>query len=282
MCLILFSWQSHPQYPLVVLANRDEFYERKTQAMHWWDDHPEVLAGRDLADVKGQAGTWMGLTSKGKFSALTNIRAPSEKNPDLRTRGELPHRYLTSPLHSEDFVSTYGQSFHRYNGFNLLMTDLSYAKPELYWMSNRIAMGKDIRPRKVMTPHKLSPGSYGLSNAMLDTPWPKVQHRIAAFSHVLGMDTGNFKKPESYLQIMQDSSTAEDDKLPSTGVSYEWEKALSAAFIQTEHYGTRSTSLLRVAHDGSFECIERTYDAQQEVATLSFAGQIENFASVKT
>jgi uncharacterized protein with NRDE domain len=224
----------------------------------------------------------MGLTSKGKFSALTNIRAPSEKNPDLRTRGELPHRYLTSPLHSEDFVSTYGQSFHRYNGFNLLMTDLSYAKPELYWMSNRIAMGKDIRPRKVMTPHKLSPGSYGLSNAMLDTPWPKVQHRIAAFSHVLGMDTGNFKKPESYLQIMQDSSTAEDDKLPSTGVSYEWEKALSAAFIQTEHYGTRSTSLLRVAQDGSFECIERTYDAQQEVATLSFAGQIENFASVKT
>ena len=89
MCLVLTSWQSHPDYPLVVLANRDEFYERATDAMHWWNDHPHILAGRDLADVKGQAGTWMGLSKTGRFAALTNVRAPSEKNPDTPTRGEI-------------------------------------------------------------------------------------------------------------------------------------------------------------------------------------------------
>jgi len=90
MCLILFAWKSHPKYPLVVAANRDEFYERNTSGIGWWPEHPDVLAGRDHADVIGSPGTWLGLNKHGRFSALTNVRSPSEKKPDARTRGELP------------------------------------------------------------------------------------------------------------------------------------------------------------------------------------------------
>ena len=196
MCLILTSWQSHPEYPLVVLANRDEFYERATDPMGWWDDHPNILAGRDRADVKGQSGTWMGISKSGRFAAITNVRAPSEKNPDAQTRGEITAKFLKTSDSPEIFIDTHAHTFNRYNGFNLLATDLSYKNPELVWLSNRVLMGKNLRPRKVMNPQRLNPGIYGLSNGMLDTPWPKVQHRVGAFAQLLAMDTGQFKRSE--------------------------------------------------------------------------------------
>ncbi len=277
MCLVLTSWQSHPDYPLVVLANRDEFYERATDAMHWWNDHPHILAGRDLADVKGQAGTWMGLSKTGRFAALTNVRAPSEKNPDTPTRGEITASFLKSDQAPEQFITTQGSSFGRYNGFNLLATDLSKETPSLVWFSNRVQMGQTLRPRKTMNPQALTPGIYGLSNGMLDTPWPKVQHRVGAFAQLLAMDTGQFKRAESYLRIMEDMTQAPDDYLPQTGVSYEWEKVLSSAFIRTPNYGTRSSSLIRVRKDGHFEVIEKRFDADKEIGTQLFEGQLENF-----
>ena len=281
MCLILTAWQSHPDYPLVVLANRDEFYERPTDPMHWWDDQPHVLAGRDRADVNGSSGTWMGLSKTGKFAALTNVRAPSEKNPESRTRGEISSKYLASSLTPESFIQEHEKTFHRYNGFNLLAADLSPSHPQLIWLSNRVLMGSSIRPRKVMNPQQLKPGVYGLSNAMLDSPWPKVQHRVGAFAQILAMDTGQFKKAEQYLRIMEDATQAPDEYLPKTGVSYEWEKALSSAFIKTEHYGTRSSSLIRVRRDGHFEVVEKRFDAEKELDTQQFEGQLEKFTSLK-
>lgn len=275
MCLILTSWRSHPEYPLVVLANRDEFYERPTDPMHWWQDHPNVLAGRDRADVHGESGTWMGWTKTGKFAALTNVRAPSEKNPDLRTRGEITSLFLKSHLAPQEFIKTHEKKFHRYNGFNFLSLDLSVPEPQLLWLSNRVMMGHSIRQRKAMNPQSLTPGIYGLSNALLDTPWHKVQHRIGAFAQMLAMDPGQFQKTEQYMQMMQDSTQAPDAYLPQTGVSYEWEKVLSSAFIRSEHYGTRSTSLFRIRYDGHYEMIEKRYDAQQEIETLTFQGQLE-------
>ncbi|MFZ9264372.1 MAG: NRDE family protein, partial [Polynucleobacter sp.] len=116
MCLILTSWQSHPEYPLVVLANRDEFYERATDPMGWWDDHPNILAGRDRADVKGQPGTWMGISKSGRFAAITNVRAPSEKNPDAQTRGEITAKFLKTSDSPEMFIDTHAHTFNRYNG----------------------------------------------------------------------------------------------------------------------------------------------------------------------
>ncbi len=281
MCLILTSWQSHPDYPLVVLANRDEFYDRATDAMHWWDDHPHILAGRDRADVQGESGTWMGLSKLGRFAALTNVRAPSEKNPDAKTRGEISAQFLKARVSPEQFIQEKATQFNRYNGFNLLVADVSVQNPSLLWLSNRVQMGKSLRHRKVMNPQALKPGVYGLSNGMLDSPWPKVQHRIGAFAQLLAMDTGQFKQAENYLGIMSDMTQAPDEYLPDTGVSYEWEKVLSSAFIRTPNYGTRATSLIRVRRDGQYEVIEKRFDANGEIGTQSFEGQLENFLQAK-
>ena len=262
MCLILFAWKSHPDYPLVVAANRDEFYERNTEGISWWPEHPHVLAGRDRADVLGNPGTWLGFTKTGKFAALTNVRAPSEKNPDSRTRGELSMMYLAGKDAPKTFIQENAKRFQGYNGFNLLMADLSDPdNAEMHWVSNRMIMGQNIRPRKVFPHQPLDAGVYGLSNAMLDTPWPKVNHRVAAFVQTLAMDSGQLKNADQYLKLLADTHHASDHELPNTGVSREWEKALSPAFIKTASYGTRSSTILRIRKDGQFEMVERRFDA---------------------
>lgn len=262
MCLILFAWKSHPDYPLVVAANRDEFYERNTEGISWWPEHPHVLAGRDRADVLGNPGTWLGFTKTGKFAALTNVRAPSEKNPDSRTRGELSMMYLAGKDAPNTFIQENAKRFQGYNGFNLLMADLSDPdNAEMHWVSNRMIMGQNIRPRKVFPHQPLDAGVYGLSNAMLDTPWPKVNHRVAAFAQTLAMDSGQLKNADQYLKLLADTHHASDHELPNTGVSREWEKALSPAFIKTASYGTRSSTILRIRKDGQFEMVERRFDA---------------------
>jgi len=262
MCLILFAWKSHPDYSLVVAANRDEFYERNTDQMSWWEDHPHLLAGKDKADVLGSPGTWLGFSKTGRFAALTNVRAPSEKSPDARTRGELSLMYLTGKDRPNAFIQLNSKRFQQYNGFNLLMADLSDPEnAEMHWVSNRLMMGQSVRPRKVYPEQALSPGVYGLSNAMLDTPWPKVNHRIAAFAQTLAMDHGDLKNADQYLKVLADTHEASDHELPSTGVSKDWEKALSPAFIKTPSYGTRSSTVLRVRKDGTFEMVERRFDA---------------------
>jgi uncharacterized protein with NRDE domain len=262
MCLILFAWKSHPDYPLVVAANRDEFYERDTEKMDWWSEHPHLLAGRDRADVLGSPGTWLGFTKSGRFAALTNVRAPSEKNPDARTRGELSLMYLTGDHKPGGFIQHNAKRFEQYNGFNMLMADLSNpSDTQMHWVSNRMMLGQSIRPRKTFPPNALDAGVYGLSNAMLDTPWPKVTHRVAAFAQTLAMDQGNLKHVDQYLHLLSDNRVAVDQELPSTGVSKEWEKALSPAFVQTPMYGTRSSTVLRIRKDGAFEMVERRFDA---------------------
>ena len=262
MCLILFAWKSHPDYPLVVAANRDEFYERDTEGISWWPEHPHVLAGRDRADVLGSPGTWLGFTKTGKFAALTNVRAPSEKNPDSRTRGELSLMYLAGNVSPTNFIQENVKRFQQYNGFNLLMADMSDPEnAQMHWVSNRMLMGQNIRPRKVFPQQPLQAGVYGLSNAMLDTPWPKVNHRVAAFAQTLAMDNGQLKNADQYLKVLADTHYASDHELPNTGVSREWEKALSPAFIKTDTYGTRSSTVLRVRKDGQFEMVERRFDA---------------------
>jgi uncharacterized protein with NRDE domain len=275
MCLILFAWKSHPDYPLVVAANRDEFYERDTEQMGWWDDHTHVLAGKDKADVLGNPGTWLGFSKTGRFAALTNVRAPSEKKPDARTRGELSSMYLTSKERPNEFIKANAKRFSQYNGFNLLMADLSDPEnAQMHWVSNRLMMGQNIRPRKVFPEQALNPGVYGLSNAMLDTPWPKVNHRIAAFAQTLAMDNGQLKNADHYLRVLADTHEASDHELPNTGVSKDWEKALSPAFIKTAAYGTRSSTVLRVRKDGTFEMVERRFDANGTIGHDVVTGEL--------
>jgi uncharacterized protein with NRDE domain len=274
MCLILFAWNSHPEYSLVVAANRDEFYERPTHPIGYWNDAPHILGSRDAADVLGIPGTALGLSMQGKFAAVTNIRAPSEKNPEMRTRGELTAKFLTHANSTQDFIAQNEKSFLQYNGFNLLLGDISLGeKSHLSWLSNRLLVGGKIRHRKVMNPVPVNPGVYGLSNAMLDTPWPKVRSGVASFAQALAMDTGKLNHPEHYFRLLKNDNRPGDDELPSTGVNIEWERALSPIFIKTENYGTRSSSLLRIRKDGTFQMIERTYDALSNEETSIFEGQ---------
>jgi uncharacterized protein with NRDE domain len=262
MCLILVAWQSHPDYALVVAGNRDEFYVRPAAPAHWWQEASQVLAGRDLADVIGESGTWMGVAGEGRFAALTNYRAPSEKRTDARSRGELVAGFLRGHQGPADYLGALTGADGCYNGFNLLACDLH----ELWWYSNRSASRQ---------PERLRPGLYGLSNALLDTPWPKVRSRVGALAEVLAADTGHANASAApYLQLLADERQAANFELPSTGVSPEWEKLLSSAFIRSPNYGTRASTVLRVRHDGRFDFSERSFDANGQTGEVSYRGKL--------
>lgn len=227
MCLIVFAWQVVPGIPLVLAANRDEFFKRPTAAAAWWEDHPNVYAGRDLEG----GGTWLGVTRDGRFAALTNIRAPSERRDGLRSRGLLVSDYLTGSATPEDYIAQVSADADRYNGFNLIV-----GTPEsLIWYNNRD--GEDSRNGKA-----LSPGIYGLSNASLDSPWPKVVRTKAQFASLLCQGAPR----DAYFDMLTDTTRASDCRLPKTGIDLELERVLSAVCIETPEYGTRSSSVVQV------------------------------------
>lgn len=245
MCLALIAWRSHPDYPLVVAANRDEFYARATRPAAWWGQSVSLLAGRD----EEAGGTWLGVNRRGRFALLTNVRAPSERNPHAPTRGAL----VVSALQSGGSIATWLQNLavrsHVYNGFNLLVGDAAPVRePELHYHSNRLGEA----------PRRLEPGIYGLSNAFLDTPWPKVTRAVGRFACQLASRAD----PEALLALMADRALAPDHALPSTGVPLEWERVLSAIQIRANGYGTRATTVITVRNDGLVVFVERTFDTR--------------------
>jgi len=227
MCLIVFAWQVAPNAPLVLAANRDEFYERPTAPAQWWEDHPEVFAGRDLRS----GGTWLGVTKDGRFAALTNVRAPSENRDDRRSRGLLVSDYLTKHIDPEDYIANISRQAENYNGFNLIVG----TPDKLIWYNNRDH--EDSRNGQA-----LAPGLYGLSNDKLDTPWPKVVRTKAQFASLLCQCAPR----DAYFEMLMDTSRPSDCRLPKTGVDLTWERILSAVFIESPVYGTRSSSVLQV------------------------------------
>lgn len=249
MCLILVAWQCHPDYPLVVAGNRDEFYARRTRPAAWWGQSVSVLAGRD----EEAGGTWLGITRRGRVAMLTNVRAPSERNPHAPSRGLLVLSALQSPQALGDWI---GQSLDRqalFNGFNLLVGE-PLAPPgsamggQLVYVSNRVGTG----------PQPLAAGIYGLSNAMLDTPWPKVTRAVARFACQVAAEVD----PAALLALLADRELARDRELPSTGVPLDWERALSAIQIRANGYGTRTSTVLTVRRDGHVQFLERSFDAE--------------------
>lgn len=227
MCLIVFAWQVVPGVPLVAAGNRDEFYDRPAMPACWWDEHPHVYAGRDLRG----GGTWLGITRDGRFAAITNIRAPSEKRDDAPSRGALVADYLAGQAAPEEYIASIASSAHQFNGFNLLVGNGS----TLIWYSN--AAADDQRNGK-----PLAPGVYGLSNGMLDTPWPKVVRTKAQFASLLCQGAPH----EAYFEMLTDTTRASDCRLPKTGVSVEWERLLSAVCIESPNYGTRASSVVQL------------------------------------
>jgi len=224
MCLILLAWQSHPNHPLVLAANRDEFFARPTATADFWGDTPDLLAGRDLS----AGGTWMGITRQGRFAALTNYREPEKNRPGAPSRGQLVSQFLAGSMTAAGYLDELSHRSDAYNGFNLLCGHLA---EELWHFSNRIEGG---------TPHRLAAGIYGLSNHLLDTPWPKVAQGKSNLANALAA----LPMDRPLYELLRDAKVHDDNQLPRTGLSLEWERILSAAFVSTPDYGTRSSTLL--------------------------------------
>ncbi|MBO8170827.1 MAG: NRDE family protein [Bacillaceae bacterium] len=237
MCLILFSYHHQPGYRLIVAANRDEFYRRPTAPVSFWEDHPDILAGRDLE----QKGTWMGMTRTGRFAALTNYRDPRLIRQNVESRGNLVSGFLIGQQRPETYLQQVKAKRHLYNGFNLLVGD----PDNLYyyaWYSDRI--------------EELKPGIHGISNAELNTPWPKVTRGKAKLEQCLAQPDWSV---ECLFDLLQDRQRAKDEDLPDTGVGLQKERMLSPIFITSSDYGTRSSTVLTIDEQNRVTMMERTY-----------------------
>lgn len=237
MCLIAFSYRQHPRYDLIFLANRDEFYSRPTRAAQYWEEHPGLLAGKDIR----AGGTWLGINRLGEFSALTNLRDPEMRSEDAPSRGNLVLDFLTNRDSAEAYLERVNRQANLYNGFNLLAGRMD----QLFYYSNK------TREFAVV-----SPGLHGLSNHLLDTPWPKVRNSKQALSEQVGKDTID---KEKLFEILKNDRSAPDEDLPDTGIPLELERAVSPVFIKTGEYGTRCSTVILVEGDGTVFFEERLY-----------------------
>ena len=243
MCLILFAYNRHPRYRLVLAANRDEFYARPTKPLGYWDDYPTILAGRDLQ----AGGTWLGITTDGRWAAVTNYRDPRHTIPGAPSRGDLVTSFLKSTLCASDFLKDLSRASGQYNGFNLLAAD----ERKIAYFSNR---GNGVAV--------LGAGVYGLSNSLLDTPWPKVRHGKEVLARSL--ETATIFTPQTVLPILKDTTRPPDKRLPDTGVGLEWERRLSPLFIAGPEYGTRCSSIVTITHEGEVAFSEYTWETDTD------------------
>lgn len=239
MCLLVLAWKSHPRYRLVLAGNRDEFHDRPAAPLNWWQDDPRILAGRDLK----AHGTWLGVARSGRFGVVTNYRdlqAPVDNAP---SRGNLVPRFLTGATSPKEFLDDLRGAALRYSGFNLLVGGTR----ALYYFSNR----------GLQTPRALAPGIHGLSNHLLDTPWPKLTRTRERFARLLAEPEVN---SEDLFAMLADREQAPVDSLPSTGLPPDWERVVSSPFILNERYGTRCSTLLLVERTGRTVLQERRFD----------------------
>ena len=246
MCLILFAYRQRDDYPLIVIANRDEYYARPTRDAHWWEDAP-VLAGRDLE----AGGTWLGIARSGRFAAVTNVREPGGMRAGRRSRGELTRAYLQGSDSAEDYLAELAARAQDYAGFNLLLGDAG----RLYFFSNR-GHGDSKR---------IEPGVHGVSNGAFDEPWPKLDSGKAELAALL---QGDFDRT-ALLDILTDHRIAADHELPATGVPLDIERMLSSRFIRSPNYGTRACTVLTIDKDNRVEFSEANFrDAETAGARI--------------
>lgn len=238
MCLIFIAYNKHPEYPLVIAANRDEFLNRPATTMGYWPEHPAIIAGKDLEG----GGTWFGVTKTGYFAMLTNYRDLSNIKPNAPSRGKLVLNFLVGEFDPAEYMQALFASGSKYNGYNIILGTLD----DPWYFSNQ--------SNKI---YQLGTGIYGLSNALLDTKWPKVERGKEKFGEIIkqkSIDT------EALFAFMQDKIQADDKMLPDTGIGYEKEKLLSSLFIEMPGYGTRNTTVLLKDKHNKVTVIERTYD----------------------
>lgn len=237
MCLLLFAWRPDAPARLVLAGNRDEFHDRPAAPADWWENG--AIGGRDLR----AGGTWLAAHRSGRFAVVTNFREPLEEGRGPRSRGELVTGFLDSQAPPMEFARQVESRGRSYAGFNLLLGDLE----TLVYLSNRSE-----------GPELLGPGIHGLSNHLLDTPWPKLARTRARFERLL--EGGANPDTEELLAMLADREPAAEDEMPDTGVGPEWERLLSAPFIVSPRYGTRCSTVLKIMEDKEMEFTERRFD----------------------
>jgi len=243
MCLIVVAWQARADLPLVVAANRDEWRDRAAEPAAWWKDHPDLLAGRDLQ----AGGTWLGVTRRGRFAAVTNFRDPAERRTTAKSRGSLVTDFLLGEDTPARFLANLSARSHDYNGFNLILGDGT----TLFYYGSREDVARPIEP-----------GVHALSNHLLDEPWPKVvKGRLAMEAALARADPA-----AALFELLSDAGGAPDEDLPRTGVGIEWERRLAAALITGADYGTRCSTVVTFAADGTVGLEETTRAADGGVA----------------
>ena len=238
MCLILFAHRAHRNYPLILAANRDEAYARPAAPAAFWDDHPRVYGGRDLE----KGGTWLALTLSGRMAAVTNYRDRNRGRTAPLSRGTLVSGYLANDSDTEAYLERVKAQGEQYNGFILIAGDLD----ALYCLSNR---GPGVE--------KIPPGVHGLSNHLLNTPWPKIKRSKQAMEALLGADEAELTA--QLFELLADRSEAPDDELPDTGVGLQREREISPIFISGGRHGTRASTVILVDKDGGALFIERSF-----------------------
>ena len=252
MCLIVFAWHVMPGVPVIAAANRDEFYDRPATPAAPWPEHPHVIAGRDLRG----GGSWMGITTTGpngpKFAALTNIRGPLERRENAPTRGDLVAGFLAGTLGAEEYLDQIIARGDVYNGYNLVLGD----RDALYWYSNRGV--DDPRNGKPLEQGRI----YGISNGLLDAPWPKVLRTKAQFASLLCQGAPE----DAYFEMLADTTRAPDLRLPETGMPIEVERMLSPVCIEMEGYGTRTSTVVKLYTQGEPELHERVVQPDSQAA----------------
>lgn len=256
MCLILLAYDCHPAYRLILAANRDEYFKRPTERAHFWESHPWVLAGRDLEMM----GTWMGITRSGRFAALTNYRDPTLQRKNAKSRGKLVSDFLCIAQYPSKYLQDVMNCQELYNPFNLIVGDLSH----LAYYSPNTSSIRDLKP-----------GIYGLSNHLLDTPWPKVHKSKLALTNYIANNT--LINSQDLFDILADKEKALDQELPNTGISYDFEKLLSSIFIQGIDYGTRSSTVLLISRDNHVTFIEKSFPLGQKTSSeVSYEFELVN------
>ena len=238
MCLILLAWRAHPEYPLIFAGNRDEAYERPSATADFWSDAPDIYGGRDL----DKGGTWLGLTRSGRFAAVTNYRDGPPRKPAPLSRGDLAAAFLRGTDEPENYLRTVAPDGDRYGGYSLLVGNLD----SLHYLSNR---GRGIE--------KITAGAHGLSNHLLDTPWPKIRlgkQRLTAL-----LEAGEAKLVDGLFDALADRTPAPDNELPESGIGLQRERELSPAFIAGERYGTRASTVVLISRRNEVTHIERHF-----------------------
>lgn len=251
MCIAVLAWNPNSDTPLVIAANRDEFFARPTEPMHWWPDS-HILAGRDLK----ANGAWLGVTRHGRFALITNIRNPALRQAGAPSRGELVKNFLEGDVPSATFIETLAAHAARYEGFNFLCGQVNGHTRELWFLNSVERLG---RP--------LDRGLFGVSNASLDTDWPKLMRVKQGLRHALAERDAQAQNAR-LLRLLRNSTPTADRHLPNTGVPLEWERALGSIFINRDGYGTRASTLLRIC-GGSASVSEVNYAADASVRQRS-------------